>query len=766
MKPRPAILLALAAASAAVAAAADPATNELRGARFFLEKAGAWDEAAHAAFEAKGPAAAATAPEPRAVSAEEHAALWLDLVDFALADLAAPPPPDGGRAPKRREAVDWFGILRTRLPEPSQWTAVLRALDKRAAAFAPGSEPPLLAALRILFGGLADERPHALAVLEANFPSALDMGEDDRNHPNQDFVRGIHLDWARCRGFLARDLSDAPPDLSDYLSALRSKLDFDRDRDPGRGLKGDVSDLLLSLPDAELDALLDEWIEDEARYPDAKWRLNANWPFKGAPGTLARLRRRLLDRVRDGVPPELEGVVRRFASPGPCGYLEDEESEGIELLRLSLPFRVEAAAANTNANDRWLLSQELPILLERAERDGDGDEAERLRGFLARIGNEQPARPREWGIPADAIEIAKTRPFAEATAAYAKFWETRDPADEPGVGLPGLFDWLLAAQAADGREPANRSAIEGALPVIDAWLKERNVGPGCFCTDRYEFLEFVELLERLGRFAEAERRLWESIGTEGDWDDEEDVAPLVGLYARARRPQDVVDLAEGYRDWARQDLAELDSLAWGSVVPEVVRALADLGRTNEADRLALWFEISPNATNDWMRPFDPDRDPWEATPQERIDRLLECGFRGEALRVAAAAGLPEPPAEHVLPKRDPWSPWRFAPLDEFRETVREDVRKSAKAPLLPVPPVFPAVRIPVGDGGPALGGQNEIIRWTDRALPPAGVPDRFAPLFSRREPRSLRYPDWNGWPAALECLLRWNDRRDRFTSPH
>ena len=378
----------------ALAAAADPATNELRGARFFLEKAGAWDEAAHAAFEAKGPAAAATAPEPRAVSAEEHAALWLDLVDFALADLAAPPPPDGGRAPKRREAVDWFGILRTRLPEPSQWTAVLRALDKRAAAFAPGSEPPLLAALRILFGGLADERPHALAVLEANFPSALDMGEDDRNHPNQDFVRGIHLDWARCRGFLARDRSDAPPDLSDYLSALRSKLDFDRDRDPGRGLKGDVSDLLLSLPDAELDALLDEWIEDEARYPDAKWRLNANWPFKGAPGTLARLRRRLLDRVRDGVPPELEGVVRRFASPGPCGYLEDEESEGIELLRLSLPFRVEAAAANTNANDRWLLSQELPILLERAERDGDGDEAERLRGFLARIGNEQPARPR------------------------------------------------------------------------------------------------------------------------------------------------------------------------------------------------------------------------------------------------------------------------------------------------------------------------------------------------------------------------------------
>ena len=109
---------------------------------------------------------------------------------------------------------------------------------------------------------------------------------------------------------------------------------------------------------------------------------------------------------------------------------------------------------------------------------------------------------------------------------------------------------------------------------------------------------------------------------------------------------------------------------------------------------------------------------------------------------------------------------RFAPLDEFRETVREDVRKSAKAPLLPVPPVFPAARIPVGDGGPALGGQNEIIRWTDRALPPAGVPDRFAPLFSRREPRSLRYPDWNGWPAALECLLRWNDRRDRFTSPH
>jgi len=83
-------LVPLLVAAALSASAADSATNALVGTRAHLEACGLWDEAAHAAFEAQGPAAAASAPQPRAVSAEEHAALWLDLVDFALADLAAP----------------------------------------------------------------------------------------------------------------------------------------------------------------------------------------------------------------------------------------------------------------------------------------------------------------------------------------------------------------------------------------------------------------------------------------------------------------------------------------------------------------------------------------------------------------------------------------------------------------------------------------------------------------------------------------------------
>ena len=779
---RPLLLIPLLALAAVQCLAQDPATNGLVGARAHLEACGFWDAAAYAAAEAHGPAAAAAAPRPAVLSAEEQAALWLDLARFALDDLAAaaePPSADAPRAGTGRTPEAWFGLLFARLPEASQWPSLAKALGSETDAPRPEAAARLLAALRVLTSGLAGDRPAALAALSGGFPPNLPPQDPERR---KEWLLWVRTDWTSAFGFLARDLSDGPPDLSAHLAALREQMAYDRRRDPCFGPKAEITDLLLSLPEADLDALLDEWIGEDTLDPAPLTFVTAQ-RLDRAPGVLARLRARLLARVRDGVPPELEGAVNRFAAHDFRTGSPDASPEGLELLRASVPFRIEAAvAAGTNAPNAEIetrshphsnLETDLRFLLRLAEGRGDADEAALCRRRLADAGlPEERPRPDFAEEPPELARARKTGSFAEATAALVAAWNASAPEDrKPDADFARefgdlLYSWFDAAAEVDGREPANRAAIESAFPVVREWLEGRDLGPGSFLSDRHMLLPFVDLLERYGHWTEAETRLWDSIGDGTEpgaayvWDDEEDLLPILELYLRAGRPRDVVDFVEGYSRWARYDLADgVDTLANREVACLLVTALRALGRDDEAARVAGWHDLSETAEDRWRRPFDPARDPWEKEPAARISWLLSAGFDGEARRVADAAGLAFPPEDAASKTNRFEQPfWRFQPLDEWRETLRAEIAEAAARRPPPVPPVFPAARIPVGGGGDALGGIPEhCVRWTDWHRLPAGLPERFAPLFSRRVPDALRYPPVRGWKTALDCLLRFSE---------
>ena len=791
-----AVLSAGCAAPVRESSAAESGSGELLvGARACLEALDMWDEAAHAAAEKFGPEAARTAPRPEPLSPEETTGLWLDLARFAVSDSGASAPTPTG----------WFEELYRCLPPPSQWEAVSAGL----AVFPEESaRSPLLAGLRCMAGALCGDRTTALAALEAAFPE--DFGPRTEN-PDPRFAamnRRIRLEWTTARAQLVRDLSDAAPDLSAWTEAVH---DFVRAGE-APSEPGFLTDVALCLPPGELAALADEMI---AR-PE-QWLPGSGHELIRAPGLLSFVQKRLLEKTEDGVPPDLRPAFRFFMEcvRGPGSVHASQE--GLELLHRSFSWRLEAAKSDED-EAKWLAA-DLRCQIAWALHFGNAAEAERLRGLLHSFGGvewssanhvvdpdaipeEDPSAPwrsalwravvldcalagdvgraddafarrlsaAAWATNEEAVAVARAdyawaraaalASFPEATDALLAYCETvrRGSSSETEwcLALGGdLLTWHDALQFVDDRDPSVRAAIERMLPFWRDWAWSDEFGEWM---DPYFLPELAVILERVGRPAEAERIFWEFFRHYVQSPSEIGyVAPILAFYVRAGRPQDAIDLVEGCNLWSRSDWTcdaagrrpynESQAVWFGR---PFILALRAVGRADEAERFAVaWSLDETSAPSPWPGIREPD-------PAKRVDGLLETMFAGEARRIAEAAGLPPPKPRSFRPYLgiDAVAP---ETVDAWREGLRAGFEEIAAAPPPPHSPVFPAARIPVGDGGPALASLDHrgdpIAESSGSSRLPKGVPDRFAPLWDRPVPRCLDTPPRDGVFHSLSTLV-------------
>jgi hypothetical protein len=708
---RPFLLLPLLALAAVPCLAKDPATNALVGAKAHLMALGAWDEAAFVVAEAKGPAAAEARAEEPAPDPATHARLWLELVDWALSR------PSGDGIPSPDRPGDWLKTLLPHIPAEEAWPAVRAGLAERAVA-APGGPPPLLRALIVATDVLAGDLDAARAAFEAGFPEE----RPGRTQSEKELADRLDGYWRRFRrdaaGFLAGDAERFG----------RSHETTDRD--------------------------LAEWRADiEARL--AAYAAETNGFRRRR--TEERLSALLADACsRDDGAEAARLLALGAGGAGPNAWHRD--SFGTNATETALrAMESDEAAGGWFACDLWEKHLRFSVALGRADRSAAL--------FAARL-DKAPFATNALARAAAEAAFAEARarlsaPLAEATDPLLRRLEAEAACAEAGVRPPfGRIEvpyyWMEAASlVVDLDEPGVREAVARMLPVCRASLEGRTLGPMIFCTDRSDMLAFVELLRRLGGHdAEVEALLWDSLGADTSrWDPEESIAPILEFYLQAGRPRDVVDFAEGFDRWTRRDLADaLDPyISFPYVADALVPALRALGRDAEAGRIAGWADANEYGG---FEPLPTVRQPPD--PGVRLFWLRDAGYEGEAAHLSARPDFAEAaaaPAADTPPAED-----RRTRVGNWRAIFASELRRASAVSPCPVRPVWPAARIPVGDGGAPLAADTEEGRRGRMASDhekPASIPDRFSPVFVRRAIQNRKLdPSYDGTlQDDLEALV-------------
>ena len=709
---RLALLLPLLALAAAPARAENPATNAaLVGAKAHLMALGAWDEAAFAAAEAEGPAAAAARADEPAPDPGTHARLWLELVDWALAR------PSGDGIPPPDRPGDWLGTLLPHIPAEEAWPTVRAGLAERAAAAPPDRRPALLCALIVAIDALAGDLDAARDAFEAGFPEE----RPGQTQSRKELAERLDGDWRLFRrdaaGFLAGDAArfrwsggTSDRDLAEWRKEIEERL---------ATYGAETNDFRRRKTEERLSALLsDACSRDDSAEAARLLALGA-----GGAGTNAWRK----------------------------------DSFGTNATETALR-AMESDEAAAHWFGHWEKHLRFSVALGRADRS-----AALFAARLERAPFATNALARAAAEAAFAETLARlTAPFAEATDPLLRRLEAEEACVEAGVRPPlgrveTPYHWMeAAALVVDLDEPGVRDAVARMLPVCRASLEGRVLGPVIFCTDRSDMLAFVELLRRLGGHdAEVEALLWDSIGADTSrWDPEESIAPILEFYLQAGRPRDVVDFAEGFDRWARRDLADvLDRwIGYPDVAGALVPALRALGRNAEAGRVAGWADVHEYGGFEPLPPVLPT-----PTPGARLFWLRDAGYEGEAARLSARPDFADamtaaakPPAEDLRTRVGNW-----------RADVASELRRASAVPPCPVRPVWPAARIPVGDGGATLAAETEEARRGRMPAArgkPAGISDRFAPVFVRRAIRKLHPGDEDTLQRDLAALVNLASR--------
>ena len=261
----------------------------------------------------------------------------------------------------------------------------------------------------------------------------------------------------------------------------------------------------------------------------------------------------------------------------------------------------------------------------------------------------------------------------------------------------------------DAVPPDDDAADAASLDAARALLRSFGLGAGARLEcGREALLPFANLLARLGRADEAEALLREAAGPDpAAWDEASDLVPLASFLLDRGRPERVLALCSECPAWSAGDLAHLS--VYPKLGPVVARALAAVGRTNEAERIArdVCIRFPAADRNSGLAAL--------ASPEART-----------ALRAAAAA-------EAAAPRARDWPSW-----------ARARLAARALLPAAPLPPLLPlpaaAARIAAQGDGP----------WWE-SHPPYGLPEALRPFLA--VPPLPLFADPDAWPATLRDLV-------------